>query len=102
MHPSGAQDKKEITALKKRPTRSAHRKFHIFSGSITTTTNKHCIMAPPAPAQIIFLKVHKFIPHALLDLIITKHKAPVDSEQHHQHPILCQHQFRGQHRPGIT
>ncbi|KAH9391826.1 hypothetical protein TYRP_012288 [Tyrophagus putrescentiae] len=102
MHRSGAQDKKEITALKKRSTRPAPRKFHIFSGSITITNNKHCIMAPPAPAQTSFFKVPKFILHASLNLIITKHQAPVDTGHHHQHPIPRRHRFRGQHRPGIT
>ncbi|KAH9409428.1 hypothetical protein TYRP_010435 [Tyrophagus putrescentiae] len=102
MDRSGAQDKKETTALKKRSTRPTPRKFHIFSGSIITTNTKHCIIAPPAPAQIIFLKVPKFIPHALLNLIITKHDAPVDTGQHHQHPNPRRHRFRGQHRPGIT
>ncbi|KAH9390510.1 hypothetical protein TYRP_023007 [Tyrophagus putrescentiae] len=38
MHRSGAQEKKETTALKKRSTRPAPRKFHIFSASNPSST----------------------------------------------------------------
>ncbi|KAH9401393.1 hypothetical protein TYRP_016778 [Tyrophagus putrescentiae] len=75
MHRSGAQEKKEIIALKKRSTRPAPRKFHIFSGSIITTNTKHCIMALPAPARIIFLKVPNSAPSSLTGRQINAAKA---------------------------